>query len=286
MPVFELVVGGYRFFAANALRFAPLALLMAVSGGWLQIVARDFAVGMENATPYINITSIASGVALALVTAAAFQSAVLRLAVRGEFVGPQGFAFGIDELRLLGATLILMGAVLLVAALFAAIVFMLLGAEDAARLLAVFSRPDEAADPAELEAILSGGRGGLISLLFTLTLVVTIWASIRLSLVQPATIAENGIRVVSSMKWTRGIVFSLLAAIILTSAPLSLVIQIVRSAFVSLLVGGAPADLVAAPEGVLFSLGAVSGFLEALAALPTLAMLAAVYARMTERARS
>lgn len=239
VPIVECVVAAWRFFLANWQRFLPAAVIVGVVSGVVPVLAASGPSGAQNVT--------AANFVVFAVTAVAgvfFAAAVLRKAVRDEYQSPTGLTFGPDETRLLGVlgamVLLFMPPVFLFSIV---LVIMLFGriASSPEQLEALMA--DEAAMSKAITDALSTPTGIVIQLLGLVFLAVLIIVSARLIMVNAAAIGEGRIVFFQTWTWSKGNVFRIISAMILTALPVWLFNMIVGSIIAET---GAAQNLVAA----------------------------------------
>jgi len=200
-----------------------------------------------------------------------FVAVVLRKAIRNEFLAPTGLAFGADELRLLGVATALMCLLLPIGGLF---FFVMTGvvlsrlASSPEQLTILMNDPE--ALGAALEAAL-GPTGVLAFVLFSLlTLAVFLFISVKLTMVNAATIGERRMVIFQTWAWSRGNVWRILGAIILTALPvffLDNILEAVRLVILQALPGVV----------TLLVVNVAVAFLLAIAGVPSIALGAILY---------
>jgi hypothetical protein len=225
VPVVECVVASWRFFFENWLRFLPAAAIVGIMSGGAPVLLVGGMAAAQRASLGLFLSFLVSAVAGVF-----FTAAVLRKAVRDEYVPPTGLSFGADETRLLG---VLAG----MAALFVPPIFLF----SMLLVIVIFGRiassPEQletlTADPAALERAvaeaLSTPAGMVIQVVGLIFLGVLIVVSARLYMVNAATIGERRTVFFQTWNWSRGNVFRVLASVILTALPTALFNMIVGS---------------------------------------------------------
>lgn len=263
IPVMQVVKEAYAFFAANWVRLLPAAALAAaIAAGVTALLGGGATVSLGGAL----ISGIASAVA-----GLTFAAAVLRLALRGEFVGPVGLTLGQDEFRLMGVaaglTLAFAPPVFLALMAFSFIIVgrMNLTPEDAQRM----ANDPEAMQRAIEDAL---GPGGLmmISIAILVGLLILFWVGARLFLVQAATMGERRMVAFQTWGWTRGnvsrVIFSILLALMPPLLAATIITEVVWAA-----VGAAPTQPAYAAAL------AIASFVDLLAQIPAIALGAILY---------
>lgn len=264
VPVVECVVASWRFFLENWLRFLPAAAITGIVSGGVPVLLVGGMAAAQRASLGLLISFIVSAIAGVF-----FTAAILRKAVRDEYVPPTGLSFGADETRLLG---VLAG----MAALFIPPVFLF----SLLMVIAVFGRlassPEQldalAANPEALERAiadaLSTPAGMIIQVVGFVFIAILIVVSARLAMVNAATMGERRIVFFQTWNWSRGNVFRVLASIILTALPTVLFNMIIGS----ILAGGAQQSVMAA----VLTDSALS-IIAALGSIPSIALGAQLY---------
>jgi hypothetical protein len=215
VPIIECVVIAWRFFIGTWTRFVPAAIIVSIVSG--------FAPFIGGGSPGGLLLSYA----ITAVAGAFFVAAVLRKAVRDEHVAPVGLTFGQDEVRLLGVLCCMMLLLLPVIVPFGLIMAAIL----AGRLVALGVDPNQAqVDPQVLRTAmaetLATPAGGLTVMALG---AVMIFVSARLIMANAATIGERKIVFLQTWSWTRGNVLRVIAAMLLTVAPILIVALITGS---------------------------------------------------------
>lgn len=159
------------------------------------------------------------GLPVALTASVIAQGALLRR-VFARAPGLKGLRWGLDEWRLLGAHLLVLGLV----ALIGSILLVVIGAVVLG--VARVSAPslDIGSAQAWKDAVANAGPAGFVVGLAPLAgLAILVWLSLRLSLTAPATVAQGGVRVLSAFPLTKGRIPVLLAVSLVLAAPAVLV---------------------------------------------------------------
>jgi hypothetical protein len=267
-PVIASVAAAWRFFFAHWTIFIPGALFVAAASALGDLVQ---AVSANAAGPAPGAVLMFG--ALNLVSSAVFSAAVLRKAVRNETVGAFGLTFGADELRLIGVSLslaLIVIPIMVVGVMIVSFVIVSRLGKTEGEIQAL------AADPEKLLQAIRDSLGpadmATIWILMLAVIVLVVWAAVRLILINAATIGERRIMVFQTWRWTHGNFFRVLAAWVLTVAPVFLVL-IFSSGLLGGIVGGKGAGTAI---GVL-AFGAVAGFISAMCQIPPLALAAHLY---------
>ena len=225
LPVIECVRSAWQFLLANGRRFVPAAIIVALIAEIGPFIA--LATGSRDGGSQTVLSASLGQFAIMLpgiVASLMFAAAVLRLAVRNEFIAPTGLAFRADETRLLGVS----AGLLCVVLPFVALVYLVMTFGVLARL---------ASTPAELERVLNdpealstaletalGPAGSAAFLLFVVFLmVVAAYTATRLFMINAATIGERRIVMFQTWAWSRGNIFRMLLAMIMTWLPATLI---------------------------------------------------------------
>ena len=201
--VMEIVRSAIAFARANVPRVAGvLALVMLLN-----------IAGAMAASPFARATTLLA----TLLAGVMANAALLRLAFADEFpadpefrIGPQGFQFGGQELRLLGAILLLV-----LFGLIALLFMILLAALFTVGL--IFSHghanltPEAASHSPDVQMMLS-----VLILLFA---AAAVWVWIRVFTYPAATIAQKRVQVFSTWRLTAGAWWRIFAAVVLLSLP-------------------------------------------------------------------
>lgn len=265
VPVFAVWRGAWAFLAAHWRTFVPAALAMAV----ISQIGRAATAMMGGGTAAILDFAILVPMILAGLM---FSGAVLRKAVRDDFIPPIGMALGADEGRLLGVgasvTLLLMPVALLAMIILSFTV-----------MRSIAATPEElealAADPqALMQAIIDGlGMGGLAAIAMALLVVFSIVMGLT-ALADAATIGEKRIMIFQAWSWMQGNVFRILGLFVLTAAPIIVINTATGEAIMSLLLGVSGGSVSLLPY--LLALTLIT-FLNVLASIPVSAMGALLY---------
>lgn len=238
VPVVECVVAAWRFFLANWQRFLPAAVIVGVVSGAIPVLAASGPPGAQNVTANIVVFAVTA------VAGVFFAAAVLRKAVRDEYQSPTGLTFGSDETRLLGVlgamVLLFMPPVFLFSIVLVVVLFGRI-ASSPEQLEALMA--DEAAMSKAIADALSTPTGMMIQLLGLVFLAVLIIVSARLIMVNAAAIGEGRIVFFQTWSWSKGNVFRIIAAMILTALPVWLFNLVISSIIAET---GAAQNLIAA----------------------------------------
>jgi hypothetical protein len=276
IPVLECARSAWQFLLRNGRRLAPAALIVALvaeAGPIIGLLAS--APGAESASaPAFNaggVLSMIPGVLASLV----FTAAILRLTIRDEFVGPTGLTVGADELRLLGV----LAALFCIIVPFGALVYLVVSVAVISRLA---SSPEALQklldDPDAMSIALENALGPTGSAAFLLFMFVAlgifIYVAARLFMMNAATIGERRMVMFQTWKWSRGNIFRMLGAIILTWFPASLIDTMFYS-FSAALFGGVASAENAAVTIPIFRI--ITTFVAAMLSIPSIAVGAVLY---------
>lgn len=276
VPILECVRASWAFLVQHWRLFLPAAALVAAlsqTGVILSFLMAP-AAGQAQSALQAAVGQVLI-YAPALVASVLFTAAVLRKAVRDEFIGRTGLAFGAEERRLLGVMLAmaclfvpLIGLVVLVLSI---TVFSRIATSPEA-LEALLADPDAMNDAIAL-ALGEAGSAAL-SLFIMIIFAIFILLAARLYMVNAATIGERRIVIFQTWNWSRGNVLRVIAALILTFLPVIMINNLIGSVAIAAMqsVSGAGPSI---PLFVLASF-AVS-FVTTLTSLPTVALGAILY---------
>jgi hypothetical protein len=271
VPVIECFTLAWRFMNDNWRILLPAAAITAVlsQAG----VALVFAVRPADATQSMLASTIWDVIAMlpAMVASMLFTAVVLRKAIRNEFIGRTGLVFGADEVRLLAVALALMCLLLPLGGLF---FFVMTGvvlsrlASSPEQLDILLNDPEAMSEA--LEASL-GPTGVLAFVLFAiLVMALAVYISVKLAMVNAATIGERRVVIFQTWSWSRGNLWRVLGALILTALPVFFLGNILESLRLSV--------LAAAPGMVtLMATNALIAFVLALGSIPSIALGAILY---------
>lgn len=243
VPVITCVSEAWQFLIAHWRLFAPAAAAVAI---FSQIgPALALLVAPADPAPQTVMQNVLGDFLTALPSMIAgllYTAAILRKAVRNEFTGRFGLAFGADEVRLLGVAAamacLFVPIVSLVLFVLSITVFSKIATSEAA-LEAILADPD-AMNEAIVAAVGEGGATAL-SLFIIVMFVIFLVLAARLYMVNAATIGERRMVIFQTWSWSSRNILRLLGAMILTVLPVMLIDSIVGSVGVSL--------LLALPEG-------------------------------------
>lgn len=276
VPVMDCFTQAWRFLDRNWRLMLPAAAVtaaLAQIGLVLVMILRPAAAEGES----LLVAALWDLVAVipVMVASLMFTAAVLRKALRDEFIGPTGLAFGADEIRLLGVTAALTCMLLPLVGLFFFVVSTVVLSRVAATPEAMNAL---LADPEALNAALEAALGptGFLAFLlfFILVMAIVLYVSVRLTMVNAATMGERRVVIFQTWSWSRGNVWRILGAVFLTALPVMFFQGLVDSVGVE--------AVQATPEAsgramVQLGVSTVTTFLFALASIPTTALGAILY---------
>ncbi|MDP3495125.1 MAG: hypothetical protein Q8R82_18595 [Hyphomonadaceae bacterium] len=237
VPVLACVREAWQFLIANWRLFLPAAAIVAVVSQASPMLA---LLGAPADQPQQSVMQNIIGDFLtympAMIVSLLYSAAILRKAVRNEFNGRTGLAFGADEVRLLGVALamacLFIPLVSLVVIVLSITVFSKIATSQAA-LEALLADPD-AMNEAIVAAVGEGGAAAL-SLFIMFMFAVFIVLAARLYMVNAASIGERRIVMFQTWSWSSRNVLRLLGAMILTVLPVMLIDSVIDNVGVSLL---------------------------------------------------
>ncbi len=217
VPIVECAVQSWRFLLQNGRQLAPAALIVAVVCGVLPVA---LGAGSAGDLRTFAVTTVAG---------LFFSAAVLRKAVRSEYMAPTGLAFGEDEMRLFGV----LAAMTLVVAPPVALYLVLLGVVMVNHAGGIEQIPNPQTDPEGanrfLAEAMSSPAGSLVAIIGLVGVLVLVVVSARLVMVNAATIGERKMVFFQTWSWSKGNVLRVLAAVILTALPAYFATTIVSS---------------------------------------------------------
>jgi hypothetical protein len=282
VPILECVRSAWAFLVEHWRRFLPAA---AVTAAIAQIgVVLAVLTASQGSAPQSALQAFLGDLIVILPAALAglvFAAAILRKAVRDEYIGRTGVTFGADEVRLLGAAVAMMCLFLPLIALVAIVMFVV-----------VFSRiaaSDEAlrallADPEALNAAITAALGDSGAVAFSLFILIVcalfIVLAARLYMINAATIGERRIVLLQTWSWSRGNVLRIIAAMILTVLPVMMLDNLVVSIFAALT---ASTDGSGASLPLLLIVGFSVSFVTALTSIPIIMLGAILYKGLRPR---
>jgi hypothetical protein len=277
VPVVAIARESWVFFLRNWRMFVPAAGIVAgvsALGPLMLVMSASPDPQAAAVGPSIGLNDILAAVP-GMLARLLFAAAVLRKAVRDEFIGSTGLAFGADETRLLGVA----AALACIVVPFGALVYfiVMIGvlarlAPDPAALNALMTNPDAFGEA--LEATL--GPVGMVafSLFLTVAFIGFFYLIVRLAMINSATIGERRMVMFQTWSWSRGNVLRIFGALMLTGIPAYLVSSIFDEIAISVL------NVVATPENAIISAiiyGVAASFVGAMASIPSTALGAILY---------
>lgn len=272
VPIVECVRAAWLFLIQNWRLFLPAAGIVAVVTQVGPLLGYLIASGATQPQ-----SALQAGIGDFLVTmpgaliGVLFNAAILRKAVRNEFNGPTGMAFGADEIRLIGASLAMACLfvpliTLLVIVLFVTVFSKIATSQEALQTLLA---DQEALNQAILEALGENGATAM-SLFILVMMAIFIYLAARLFMINAAAIGEKRIVLFQTWSWSRGNVLRLIGAMILTVLP----VMLITSLTADLLRAALPAT--AGIVAVLF-VSTLLAFVTAMASIPVVALGAIFY---------
>jgi hypothetical protein len=267
VPVLKCFEQAWRFLFDRWRLLAPAAVVPALANG--------LALALAPAGPAEAVSAVnqLTGAAIVAVASVFFAAAVLRKAVRDEFLPPWGLAFGQDETRLFGVLGCFVGVfilpLLIAGELFDQLVIRRIAATPE-ELQALQADP-EALNQAITQAI---GQGGLVMLNVFLVasiilMVFGVIAAVRLSMANAASVGERKFIFFRTWSWSKGNVLRMLAALVITTLP-AMLLDLIVAAVVLGIAGTGPAPVQAVA-------GVVTGFIQSLLSIPAIALGAILY---------
>jgi hypothetical protein len=258
VPVFECVRGAWQFLLRNVQLLLPAAAICAVLAQVGAAANLLVAPGQAGSPSLLSlIPTLLAGVM--------FTAAVMRKAVRDEFLAPVGLKLGGDEGRLLGVgacvTMIAIPIVFLLSIIMMSTVFSRIAATPEA--MEALAENPEAMMKAIEEAL---GPAGLLALEIVSILLLCIALGL-IALLQAATTGEKRIVLFQALRWMGGNTLRVLAAIVLTVAP-TLIVSAVLSVVIGPLINSIP---------TLLLLSVVVGFVGNMLSVPVAALGAILY---------
>ncbi|MEQ1781058.1 MAG: hypothetical protein ABMA14_06855 [Hyphomonadaceae bacterium] len=231
IPVLDCVRSAWQFLLRNGRRLAPAALIVALVAEIGPIIGGlSGAADAESASALS--ANLGSFIAMlpGVLASLALTAAVLRLAIRDEFIGATGLTLGADEVRLLG---VLAGLMCIIIP-FGSLVFLVVSVVVIPRLA---SSPEELQrlldDPDAMSTALENSLGpaGSAAFLFFMfaAIGIVIYVATRLFMMNAATIGERRVVMFQTWKWSRGNVLRMLGALLLTWLPASLIDTMIYS---------------------------------------------------------
>ena len=272
VPILESAGAALRYFTENFTRWIPAALFVGALTGFLMVRFPDFYIPqLTGGDPVLLPNQILPlmGFSLLVMTASiSFTNGVYRHALFEEYTPPFGIQFAADELRVIGVFLGL-GLIFGIVGIFAMFIFgiMLTGMVANSGVDLTSGSPEEVA--IAIEAIASGPASIIIAILTIMALLFVIFAMVRLTFIQAATVAEGRMMAFSTWSLTHGNFFRVLGALLLVSLP----VVIIHGIFQQILVQILPLQ----PGAVLFIFGLLSGASGTLLGVVSVALVAYLY---------
>lgn len=264
VPVLECVTAAYRFFAAHVVALLPACAVIALVAG-----LSPFAAAGERPNFPMMIGSALLNIAAGTVLVAA----VLRRAIHGDLRG--GVSFGADEIRLLGVAVsmaLLFTPLVVLCVLVVSIAVLGRLSQSGQALENLLADPEAFADA--LAAVLSPGEQFMFSAFILAVFAIAVFISVRLFLVNAATMGERRIVIFQTWRWTAGNFWRVLGAMLLVLVPCSLASSILTGIITAPLAGRTAADL---GVFVAYLVYAAQGFVIALSNIPGIALGAELY---------
>jgi hypothetical protein len=221
VPILASARAGYAFMRASLRAVAPAAVMFAAATALAAAAAPAPGANAAGAEIISLIATMAS-----ILFGLAYSAFNYRLALRNDASGFFGLKIGKDESNLLGAAIVV-GFFFLIVFVVCIVIFSLAMIPAAAQAkvdLRGVAPGDEAAMLEAFGAIFKGPGGPyLIAIALGLGGFI-IWLSLRLFLVNAATMAEGRIMAFSTWGWTKGDTLRILAAAMMVLFPIALVI--------------------------------------------------------------
>ena len=223
VPILECVVIAWRFLIENWRRFLPAAVVVAVASAVAPLL-----LGLLLGGPTAG--AILAGQLVEAIALVFFTAAVLRYAIRGEFNGATGLAFGPDEARLVGV----LAAVSAIAAPLIFLVLMVWSASIIGSLgLTAEELETRMADQAAFNQTMTEAMGrppnSSVIVIAILAIGLGFYLFSRLAMANAASIGERKFVLFQSWSWSKGNVLRIMAAVIVTALPATLINLIINS---------------------------------------------------------
>lgn len=282
VPILACAREAWQFCLKHWRAFLPAAAITAVVSEIIPTIMLfgDSTGGAATATTSARLGDVAAMIP-AVLAGLMFAAAVLRKAIRDEFIGATGLAFGADEARLLGVFAALMCLVVPFGTLAYLVLFVgvlsRLGAspEELQRLMA----DPEAFSVALQNALGQAGTAAfLLFMFFVMGLLLYVFA--RLFMINAATIGERRVVMFQTWGWTRGNVLRALGAIVLTWIPAYIGDMLVYDVGVALL------NAVVTPQNAVIAIPVFKvtiTFVAAMLSIPSIALGAILYRGLRPR---
>ncbi|MEJ0024227.1 MAG: hypothetical protein WDN76_13055 [Alphaproteobacteria bacterium] len=218
LPIMESARAGFTFMRASLRTVAPAAVMFSAVAALSAIAAPPpgAAPGAGAVSLLLTVVSVMFGLG--------YTAFLYRLALRNDASGYFGLKIGKDESNLLGATLVV-GFFFMIIAVLGIVIFsiaMMPAAEQANVDLRGIAPDDEAAVLQAFGEIFKGPGAPYLITLGAALGAFAIWLSLRLFLVNVATIAEGRIMAFSTWSWTKGDTLHILAAALVVIFPIAL----------------------------------------------------------------
>jgi hypothetical protein len=276
IPVLECVREAWLFLATHWKLFVPAAGITAALAQLGDVIGL-LSPPAEGSRPTMLdafLRSLLLGLP-AMVASVLFTAAVLRKAVRNEVIGSTGLAFGADEGRLLGV----LGAMMCIILPFVGLVTVVMSTMIFSRIATTPEAMDILlADPEAMNLAIQtalGDAGFAAFMLFVLLVfVAAVYVLTRLFMVNAATTGERRIVIFQTWRWSRGNVWPMFGAVVLTGLPAVIVTNLLTEVRISMLTS-MPADMGAMVPVVVS--GALISFVGALISIPSTALGAILY---------
>ena len=207
VPIAETAAAGLKFFTENWRRILPACALMGLAYG-----AHYGVSGAGNKVA--SDATLAAIAILSIVIGAHFY----RLALRTEAVGFLDIRLGATELRFAASSAI--SASVILGIMLAASMLLIPSIIGAANKGGI-SLQAAGASPATMQALIM--NSGTAPIILICAMAVVVWLVLRLSLSTAATIDQNKIMCLSTIKWAKGNIWRMFAASLLLLVPLGIV---------------------------------------------------------------
>jgi hypothetical protein len=245
VPVVACVVASWKFLIDSWRQFLPAALIIGFVSGIAPIVLSSGG-GITVGGTYLLV--LIGNLAGVFITAA-----ILRKAIRNEYLAPTGLAFGQDEARLLGV--LGSGVLLMIPIVIISLIvytFVLIGSMQLTPEQMEAMAQDPVAMQKAMEDTLKTSAGLTIQFLALLGLIVLFVVYCRLSMINAATIGERKIVFFQTWSWGKGNTLRIIAAILLTAFPAAL-ISLLAANLMGTLASLAPNPITIAVSGIIAS---------------------------------
>jgi len=245
VPVVACVVASCKFLIDNWRQFLPAAMIIGFVSGVAPLVLASGGGVTIGGTYLLVLIGNLAGVFL--------SAAILRKAIRNEYLAPTGLAFGLDETRLLGvlaAGVLLMIPIAVIALII--FTFVLLGSMHLTPEQMEAMAQDQAAMQKAMEDTLQTSAGMTIQILGLVGFVILFVVYSRLSMINAATIGEKKIVFFQTWSWGKGNTFRIIAALLMTAFPAA-VISVLAANLTGTLASLAPNVITAAISGIVAS---------------------------------